>query len=336
MIRRETEAREDLARVFAHASRRRLRIGKRMRVILSRKGFDSSAGGHPSPILLDDTLLSFPIPERLPGRGVRYRDMRAPSGASYYEVMTQLGIQRVRAPHLGETRWVSLTPDIEGHLDPDLRSETRERDAGWRPALGLAGPAQRALEKLAPPIQDGDLFLFFGWFAQTDAGGGGFKRPRRGVHAIWGYLQVERVLRVTGNKHDLPAWLAAHPHVLVPKRGNDTVYISRPRLTLGGLERLPGAGPLRYTDATRLTASGERRRSIWRLPKCFHPKYTAITRLPEKIGNRDRFHDEGEAVRVETGGYGQEFVISENDDVLAWARDVIASSLADDDKPRTA
>ena len=33
-----------------------------MKVILSRKGFDSSNGGIPSPILPDGTLLSFPIP----------------------------------------------------------------------------------------------------------------------------------------------------------------------------------------------------------------------------------------------------------------------------------
>ena len=33
-----------------------------MKVILSRKGFDSSNGGCPSPILPDGTLLSLPIP----------------------------------------------------------------------------------------------------------------------------------------------------------------------------------------------------------------------------------------------------------------------------------
>jgi len=33
-----------------------------MKIILSRKGFDSSYGGYPSPILPDKTLLSLPIP----------------------------------------------------------------------------------------------------------------------------------------------------------------------------------------------------------------------------------------------------------------------------------
>ena len=35
-----------------------------MRVILSRKGFDSQYGGMPSPILPDGTLLSLPIPSK--------------------------------------------------------------------------------------------------------------------------------------------------------------------------------------------------------------------------------------------------------------------------------
>ena len=33
-----------------------------MKIILSRKGFDSENGGYPSPILPNGTLLSIPIP----------------------------------------------------------------------------------------------------------------------------------------------------------------------------------------------------------------------------------------------------------------------------------
>ncbi len=36
------------------------------RVILSRKGVDSAAGGRPSPILPDGRLFSLPIPQRPP------------------------------------------------------------------------------------------------------------------------------------------------------------------------------------------------------------------------------------------------------------------------------
>src|SRR5574337_289673 len=37
----------------------------RMNVVLSRKGFDSGAGGHASPILPDGTMVSLPIPSPL-------------------------------------------------------------------------------------------------------------------------------------------------------------------------------------------------------------------------------------------------------------------------------
>ena len=35
-----------------------------MKIILSRKGFDSSNGGIPSPIMPDGTLISMPIPAK--------------------------------------------------------------------------------------------------------------------------------------------------------------------------------------------------------------------------------------------------------------------------------
>jgi hypothetical protein len=34
-----------------------------VKIILSRKGFDSAAGGYANPILPDGTLLSLPIPD---------------------------------------------------------------------------------------------------------------------------------------------------------------------------------------------------------------------------------------------------------------------------------
>ena len=59
-------------------------VGDKMKIILSRKGFDSSNGGCPSPILPDGTLLSMPIPsndrdtyETLSCRGVNYADLLA-------------------------------------------------------------------------------------------------------------------------------------------------------------------------------------------------------------------------------------------------------------------
>ncbi len=56
-----------------------------MKIILSRKGFDSSAGGVPSPIFPDGGLLSLPIPDKasqiacndIAGEDTVFRDSRA-------------------------------------------------------------------------------------------------------------------------------------------------------------------------------------------------------------------------------------------------------------------
>lgn len=50
-----------------------------MKVVLSRKGMDSAAGGIPSPILPDGTLLSFPIPDGASGQKFLLSKLGQPS-----------------------------------------------------------------------------------------------------------------------------------------------------------------------------------------------------------------------------------------------------------------
>ena len=58
-----------------------------MKIILSRKGFDGTAGGVPSPIMPDGTLLSLPIPAKMDK--LRYSDIQY-EGVSYSEILRQL------------------------------------------------------------------------------------------------------------------------------------------------------------------------------------------------------------------------------------------------------
>ena len=58
-----------------------------MKVIISRKGFDSGYGGMPSPILPDGTMLSMPIPSS--GDMVKYKDIFH-DGESYADIIRQL------------------------------------------------------------------------------------------------------------------------------------------------------------------------------------------------------------------------------------------------------
>jgi hypothetical protein len=58
-----------------------------MKVIFSRKGFDSGYGGMPSPVLPDGTMLSMPIPSK--GDLVRYHELTC-GQLTYADIIKQL------------------------------------------------------------------------------------------------------------------------------------------------------------------------------------------------------------------------------------------------------
>lgn len=150
-----------------------------MKVILSRKGFDSSAGGCANPILPDGRLVSFPIPSALDH--VPYEDLRSPSGRSYAQLLSELGGDRKIAGR-------------GAHLDPQLERPSGATDA-WRGSLGQIGSAAEHLRNQG--VGPGDLFVFYGWFRHTVEVAGTLRFTRDpGVHLIFGYLQVEEVLRL--------------------------------------------------------------------------------------------------------------------------------------------
>ena len=101
-----------------------------MKLILSRKGFDSANGGCPSPIL-DGRLCSLPIPDA--GAWKRYSDISSLRGSSIARMVEDL------------TRGRSCEED-GAHLNPDLRRDAIARTAGWRPLFGQAAAAQSHLK----------------------------------------------------------------------------------------------------------------------------------------------------------------------------------------------
>ncbi|AWZ47869.1 hypothetical protein C3495_03150 [Clostridiaceae bacterium 14S0207] len=108
-----------------------------MKIILSRKGFDSKAGGYPSPLFIDQKYhVSLPILEDIGGNSVdteiTYSDTYLKEGNTYADVMDSLGIKGF------EKRYV--------HLDPDVNSSTKKnRDADWRGIFGQCGTSQSHL-----------------------------------------------------------------------------------------------------------------------------------------------------------------------------------------------
>lgn len=280
-----------------------------MKIVLSRKGFDSSAGGVPSPILPDGRLRSLPIPD--PESPLRYCDIRGDS-PRIASLVTQL------APALRRTD--------RAHLDPDLCADHSERPPGWRPAFGQAGAALGHLDKHA--VGEGDLFLFFGWFRAVERRGRRWRYAPEApdLHVIYGWLQVGEMVDLDRTKAARP-W-SSHVHCRRHFGGRNRLYLAPETLRLGTSDvPLPGGGAWPRLSAERTLTRAGRSRSHWRLPHEFLPIDSARgldclschTRL-------ERWRDCGSHCELHTVPRGQEFVLDcvHRPGVLDWLESLYA------------
>ena len=170
-----------------------------MKIILSRKGFDSSNGSYPSPILPDGTMLSMPIPG---DDGITYSEIQH-NGITYSEILSQLTNNQFR--------------EKVCHLDPDIRPDLRSVPVeNWSPAFGQASSSQGLLQNAG--VEVGDIFLFFGWFKKTKKTDSGYKYMTKrdsddfydvsDLHAIYGYMQIGEIIK---DKAEIQKYVW-HPH----------------------------------------------------------------------------------------------------------------------------
>lgn len=263
-----------------------------MRIIFSRKGFDSAAGGCPSPIV-DGLPFSLPIPSTYETR-FKYSDLPEPIP----QILRDLGIK-------------GAGPENFCHYDPYLRPLSKKGPA-WRGCLGQVAAAQGHLcnQKIGP----GDLFIFWGLFQNMERNNGKWKFVGRREHRIFGWLQIEEVITVgaspgpTLKKHP---WLADHPHLVPDWHPSNTIYIARERLAFPRVVcDLPGWGVM--TKGLTLTAS-DSNLSTWRVPSWLK----SMTYNPPH-----RWAADG---TVTVASRGQEFIAHVEDptDALRWFVDLI-------------
>lgn len=271
-----------------------------MKFIFSRKGFDSENGGTASPVMPDGAMISMPIPSN---NNMKFEDISY-NGRTYMDI------------------WQDLKPNefnyFENcHLDPDLRNIGKESPVDslvWRPAFGQADAAESHLENQGIGI--GDVFLFFGWFRQTEEKDGvlKYKKGSKDAHMMYGYLQIGEIVR--GKDFSKYPW---HPHAeqyLGDDCSNNTLYVAADKLIIDGVDTgLPGAGTFKYSDEIVLTMPGQTK-SRWQLPDFF--KNVSIS-----CHSASCFKPEGyfQTVRI-----GQEFVISESKEVTEWAKGIIINN----------
>lgn len=284
-----------------------------MKIILSRKGFDSGAGGVASPILPDGQLVSLPIPSK---RDPHRFDDVVLGGVPLGPLVEDLTGGRVKR-------------DSRCHLDPDLDASAVPRPKGWRPAFGQVSAAQKHLAGNA--VQAGDLFLFFGWFRAVEQVDGRWRyiRGAPDLHVIYGWLQIGQVVGLSDADGSLLSAHADHPHVHARIGGRDvsdlyrrsnTLYLARDRVSVPGIRRA-GAGLFKTCYGRVLTETGQGKRSAWRLPSWFHPdRGTTLTYHARPT----RWRADGDACSLMSAARGQEFVLetSRRKEVEAWLGEI--------------
>ncbi|MCB1543786.1 MAG: hypothetical protein KDJ30_05745 [Rhodoblastus sp.] len=276
-----------------------------MKIIISRKGLDSSFGTTPSPILPDGRLCWLPIPEKTSYKPTlpTYNDL-AFDGICLGTMIEELSNSRIRGTDTT-------------HLDPDLFHGYRARLPGWRPAFGQAGAAESHLRR--QNVGPGDIFLFFAWFREAQRVNGKWQfAPRaRDLHVLFGWLQIDERTEFDlnneclpfGEPRPVPDWMKQHPHLIGERYGPlDVVYTSTRNLVINGEpSRIRGAGLFpRRTTATTLTDENQSR-SIWRLPRWFFP---SSGRPPLSYHEKeDRWNIDGDNTILRVASRGQEFVL---------------------------
>lgn len=238
-----------------------------MRLVFSRKGFDSTAGGAPSPIIKGHPL-SLPIP--------------ATRGET-----TTYGAVGLGDPAHAVTRG-RLSHDSKCHDDP-LFSD----GSCW---FGQCGSAQGHLAKSG--VVPGDVFLFFGLFADEETG--------ERHHRIFAHMTIAAMGSPAGIRMH-PHWREPprpHPHLAGDWPANNTLYFG------------PAGTAATDSPALRLTCGGGPL-NLWTVPRWLNRFGLTYHGNPERwIGDS----------QLDSVRRGQEFVCNIGDaaEPRRWLEDIIA------------
>ena len=271
-----------------------------MKIIFSRKGFDSSSGGWPSPLLPDGRMLSLPIPDKR--SPIKYQDI-ACQEYNLGEVVSTLTKDKIRA-------------DYNAHLDPDLNVRSVQREADWKPVLGQTDAAQGHLRN--NDVTAGDVFLFFGLFKEVTEENGAFAwiKNSPSKHIIWGWLQIGKIIPVKSDLAKLPTWLKYHPHLYGDRGSNNTLYIAED----SGIFT-------HFSEKLQLTIPDSKSPSMWQLPVWMYPE---SGKTPLSYHARmDRWNKNGDMTKLNAVSRGQEFILSCADypEAERWLSELIGQNL---------
>lgn len=267
-----------------------------MKIILSRKGFDSANGGIASPIMEDGTLLPFPIPS---ADKATFDDLEY-CGEAYFKILKDLNYKG----------------NNHCHIDPDIFPERRKnRIENWQPVFGQINSSAKYLIDNVK-IDVGDVFLFFGNFHKVERTDHKYSYVKKtgdfysdnDLQIIWGYMQVGKIIR-TPEEQIKYFW---HPHSIEDrvKNNSNIMFIGSNKLSFN--KNMSGAGVLKFRMDRVLTAQNCNK-ATW--------IKRSIYDTDSIIGNRKN------SSKVENGiyyaGIWQELGLLETLECEEWAKSII-------------
>ena len=307
-----------------------------MKIIFSKKGFDSTYGKVPNPVFDKEgtKFISMPIPAVNACDKIKYSEIE------YYGHNLGDLVEKLEGKERGENGAL-LKADSLCHFDPQLvPSKKDETNKNWKPLFGQAGTAQDKLKGLKALKDEGVLFLFFGHFRLIDG-------PKKGktFTAIYGWLQVEDFIDLKNISEKIKTeiakqkpYIVEHPHFnWQPTTESNTIYVGKDFLDIGQTNtKIKGAGLFDrlyiLTEPTNedVETNAKNRnleelnflsKTNWILPKCLSPDNDAKVTLTynlkfdkktgvEKDNWRKNGNNENTCKLRAPQTFGQEFVLN--------------------------
>ena len=291
-----------------------------MRLVLSRKGFDSGSGGCLSPYNHNTgQYIWFPIPEKVNSYSnkIRYKNILVKNeylsglkGSNLSEVYKNYkGTNRVK---LRRNEYASIdNNELFAHFDPMLGIPPLiEENEKWIIGKGF-GQFNAAPQLENHDVNKGSIFLFFGGFQST-------ANTKISGHYIYVWLKVKKRIETYEEcKEILEQYnLNHHPHITEAAfNRNQKNYIFLPEQWLYEDLNIPGCGYFStLNDHLLLSSNKESNKATWKLPNLF---YKNLTQVHQKTWEKTK-----DGFCTVKTGIGQEFITELSKQGEEWLREL--------------
>ena len=272
-----------------------------MKIVLSRKGFDSANGGIVSPIMEDNTLLTFPIPS---DDTDTYDDLKF-NDDTYIKILKDL----------------KYKGNNNCHIDPDLDcSRRKEPIQNWAQIFGQCDQAASYLLNNVK-VKPGDLFLFFGNYHRVIKVNGKYSYLKRtndfykdnDLQVVWGYLQIGKI--ITDAIEQAKYYWHPHASSLFTSKKTNVMFVAEERLSFDN--NLSGAGLFKFDKNKVLTLKG-RPKATW-IKRSFYDVNSIIGNRKNSVGEKNK---DG----IYYAGIWQELVLQESFEAEEWAKSLFINN----------